>query len=414
MNNNPLLYKGLIWCFGALYALVAFISFWHCIAFCLVGNPIWISVMMSFAFEVGLAATLFSVLTTDNKNNYVAWVLMTFLTGVQVIGNVYSVYKYMVESGTKFYTYIQDSMLHWFVEDVPTNEIMSIIAIILGALLPIVALLMTAMVSNNLKIWLNKRSNEAPAPIVIPDNEYSNKSEMPEAGEDENGFTPPEEDKSDTSQEESKDIKLDNKTLQERKEFYDYIDELRENENNTVESQQEPANEEENLKDENSDVKSEGEKVLNGEEYPLFDDPSAGFQDDYNLDFAEEDRSSDKPIQDAVVDNPVADVSILDIDNAPARESATETLNPIPKHAEPDWNKVEKHPLKGIVDDGEAVEIRNTTDPRFVGNSGKHSVQDHPQDSSIIDPSPLTDTIKKNVEVIQQKAGPFSLFKPGN
>ena len=392
MNNNPLLYKGLIWCFGALYALVAFISFWHCIAFCLVGNPIWISVMMSFAFEVGLAATLFSVLTTDNKNNYVAWILMTFLTGVQVIGNVYSVYKYMVESGTKFYIYIQDSMLHWFVEDVPTNEIMSIIAIILGALLPIVALLMTAMVSNNLKMWLNKRSNETPAPIVIPDNEYSNKSEMPEAGEDENGFTPPVEDKTVAPQEEAKDIKPDNETPLEGKELNDYLDEIRENRDNTIESLQEPAN---------------------GVEYPLFDDPSAGFQDDYNLDFAEEDRSSDKPIQDAVVDNPGADVSILDIDNAPARESATETLNPIPEHAEPDWNAVEKHPLKGVVGDGKPVEIRNTTNPRFIGNSGKHSVQDQPQDSSIIDPSPLTDTIKKNVEVIQQKAGPFSLFKPG-
>lgn len=381
MNNNPLLYKGLIWCFGALYALVAFISFWHCIAFCLVGNPIWISVMMSFAFEVGLAATLFSVLTTDNKNNYVAWILMTFLTGVQVIGNVYSVYKYMVESGTKFYIYIQDSMLHWFVEDVPTNEIMSIIAIILGALLPIVALLMTAMVSNNLKMWLNKRSNETPAPIVIPDNEYSNKSEMPEANEDENGFTPPVEDKT-VDPQEAKEIKSDNEALLE-KDPNDYLDEIREN------------------------------RAI-GEEYPLFDDPSAGFQDDYNLDFAEEDRSSDKPIQDAVVDSPVADVSILGIDNAPTRENATETLNPIPEHAEPDWNAVEKHPLRGVVGDGVPVEIRNTTNPEFVGNSDKHSVQEQPQDSSIIDPSPLTDTIKKNVEVIQQKAGPFSLFKPGN
>lgn len=393
MNNNPLLYKGLIWCFGALYALVAFISFWHCIAFCLVGNPIWISVMMSFAFEVGLAATLFSVLTTDNKNNYVAWILMTFLTGVQVIGNVYSVYKYMVESGTKFYTYIQDSMLHWFVEDVPTNEIMSIIAIILGALLPIVALLMTAMVSNNLKMWLNKKSNEVLPSIVIPDNEYSNKSEMPEADEDENGFTPQSEDKTVSPQEEAKDIKLDNETLQERKDLYDYLDEIRENRNNTVESLQGPAN---------------------GEEHPLFDDQSAGFQDDYNLDFAEEDRSSDKPIQDVVVDNPGTDVSILDIDNTPAKESATETLKPIPEYAEPDWNAVEKHPLTGVIGDGEPVEIRNTTDPGLIGNSGKHSVQDQPQDSSIIDPSPLIDTIKKNAEVIQQKAGPFSLFKPGN
>lgn len=181
-NKNPLFYKGLIFCFSVLYLLVAFISFWHCIAFCLVGNPMWISVMMSFAFEVGLAATLFSILTTDNKNTFVAWILMTFLTFVQVIGNVYSVFKYMIESGTNFYVYIQDSMLHWFVEDVSTKDIMSIIAIILGALLPIVALLMTSMVSNNLKIWLNRnKQDEIPLPpgAPIPDNEFSNQPENP-------------------------------------------------------------------------------------------------------------------------------------------------------------------------------------------------------------------------------------------
>ena len=162
-------HKGLIWSFGVLYALVAFISFYHCVAFCLVGNPLWIAVMMSFAFEVGLALTLFSILTTENKNTVIPWILMGFLTLVQVVGNVYSVYKYMVESATNFYTYINDSMLHWFVDSVSNKDIMSIIAIVLGALLPIVALMMTNMVANNIKLLYGRKKEENEPHNIVPE-----------------------------------------------------------------------------------------------------------------------------------------------------------------------------------------------------------------------------------------------------
>ena len=380
MNNNPLFYKGLIVCFGLLYALVAFISFWHCIAFCLVGNPIWISVMMSFAFEVGLAATLFSVLTTDNKNNYVAWILMTFLTGVQVIGNVYSVYKYMIETGTKFYTYINDSMLHWFVEDVPTNEIMSIIAIILGALLPIVALLMTAMVSNNLKLWLNKKKDkELPPAEPIPDNEYSNIPEIPEETEPDVDSNPgrsvdeilderylekqyPSDIKDLQEFDQDPEIPENKETedlVKDRDEFYSALDEFKEQEERTKKS-------EELFKEHFNEI------------------PESLGDEDYNLDFKEEDRSNDKPIQEVVVDSPVADVSILGIDNQPAQENASETLSP---------SEIETHPLKGKVEGNEdIIDVRN---------------------APIVDPSPISENIKKNIDVIQQRRGPFSLFKPG-
>lgn len=181
--NSKFLYRGLIISFTALYLLVAFISFWHCIAFCLVGNPMWISIMMSFAFEVGLALTLFSILTTENKSTVVPWILMTFLTFVQIIGNVYSVFKYMIESGTDFYKYINDSMLRWFIEDAPQGDVQSIIAIILGALLPIVALLMTSMVSNNLKL-IFKKGDVEPEPEPDPEREPLPVPHIEEAGID--------------------------------------------------------------------------------------------------------------------------------------------------------------------------------------------------------------------------------------
>ena len=155
------IFKGLIWSFLILYLSVALISGYHCVEFCMVGNPLILSIIMSFAFEVGLALTLFSILISDkNKNNTVSWILMSLLTCVQVMGNIYSVEKYMETSNTNFYIYIQNGFLHWFTEDMPEKEVMSIIAIILGALLPFVALLMTSMVARNWKDHMEKKNME--------------------------------------------------------------------------------------------------------------------------------------------------------------------------------------------------------------------------------------------------------------
>ena len=155
------IFKGLIWSFLILYLSVALISGYHCVEFCMVGNPLILSIIMSFAFEVGLALTLFSILISDkNKNNTVSWILMSLLTCVQVMGNIYSVEKYMETSNNNFYIYIQNGFLHWFTEDMPEKEVMSIIAIILGALLPFVALLMTSMVTRNWKDHMEEKRIE--------------------------------------------------------------------------------------------------------------------------------------------------------------------------------------------------------------------------------------------------------------
>jgi len=430
MNKNPLFYKGLIWCFGALYALVAFISFWHCIAFCLVGNPVWISVMMSFAFEVGLAATLFSVLTTDNKNNYVAWLLMTFLTGVQVIGNVYSVYKYMVESGTKFYVYIQDSMLHWFVEDVPTNEIMSIISIILGALLPIVALLMTAMVSNNLKLWFSKKEEQEalPASEPVPDNEFSNKAEMPvvtSVAGDENGTPAKEEeeqwpteippaDDPDLAHTEAMINGMyaggsDEDLMKSREEFYKALDEYAEESKVQQDFAETPE-----IPEAQEEIQETSDEEELSEEIPT-EEPNSDTADeeDFNLDFKEE-QVPEIPIQEAVVEPPVADVSLLDIDNAPAEKSATETLNPqeqVPEGTplDPSCGCI-KRTLHGQVNGGEPFEVMNTIE------NHQHDWEDwkktHLPNGQVIDTSVITDTINQNIEVMRQNNGPFSVFRP--
>ena len=174
MNEHlkNIFYKCLTWCFFGLWVLVAIISMYHTGLFFAVGNPMWLACIMSVAFEVGLALTLFSILTTDNHKSTVPWVLMVLLTAVQICGNVYSVFKYMIvnKTATDAYTYINGSFLHWFVEDMPKTDVLSIISIMLGAILPIVALFMTDMVANNFKLRMdidNKKKDDIDTEAVL-------------------------------------------------------------------------------------------------------------------------------------------------------------------------------------------------------------------------------------------------------
>lgn len=142
--------KIFIYAFLFLYTLVAFISFCHAIEFFDIGNTHWMSIMLAFAFELGLAVCLASILIGTNKRNNIAWLLLTILVLVQVIGNTYSVFKFISESGYDYYNYLAKPML-FMIEEVSQETIKIIISWIMGAILPIVALLMTEMVANGIK-----------------------------------------------------------------------------------------------------------------------------------------------------------------------------------------------------------------------------------------------------------------------
>ena len=109
--KEKLVNKIFIYAFLFLYALVAFISFCHAIEFFDIGNVHWMSIMLAFAFELGLAVCLASILIGTNKRNSIAWVLLTILVIVQVIGNTYSVFKFISESGVDYYNYLAKPML---------------------------------------------------------------------------------------------------------------------------------------------------------------------------------------------------------------------------------------------------------------------------------------------------------------
>jgi len=144
--NKHVIYISL---FAILYLIVAFSSFWHAVAFFGLANNSWMSVILAFAFEIGQAAVLFSLLTSKkDRGRIMPWVLMTMFTLVQVIGNVYSSYKYIITNSVENLRYFKEPIFVW--TELPDAQANVIIVYLVGALLPIAALLLTSMITNYL------------------------------------------------------------------------------------------------------------------------------------------------------------------------------------------------------------------------------------------------------------------------
>ena len=135
--------------FAILYLIVAFSSFFHAVSFFGLANNSWMSVILALAFEIGQAAVLFSLLTSKkDRSRVMPWVLMFMFTLVQVIGNVFSSYKYIVTNSIENLRYFKEPISIW--TSIPDDQATVIIVYLVGALLPIAALLLTSMITNYL------------------------------------------------------------------------------------------------------------------------------------------------------------------------------------------------------------------------------------------------------------------------
>ena len=143
--------------FAILYAVVALVSLIHSFSFFGLANNTGMSVMLGLAFEIGQAAVLFAILTSSkDRSRFMPWALMTLLTLVQIIGNVFSSYKYLMQHNVGDLQYFKEPIFVW--TDLPENVTTVLVTYIVGAILPIVALCMTAMIANYLED--NKKEKE--------------------------------------------------------------------------------------------------------------------------------------------------------------------------------------------------------------------------------------------------------------
>jgi hypothetical protein len=163
--TNRGLYWGLIITFALLYLCVGFVSTLHSITFFHLANSMSLAVLLGLTYEVGQASVLFSILMSEkNKGKYLPWALMFLLTALQVTANVYASFKYMVASGSNDWTFWQKSIL-FGVQSSNPEVYQVIISWISGALLPIVALGMTALVAQNMKFMNEENEAQPESPV---------------------------------------------------------------------------------------------------------------------------------------------------------------------------------------------------------------------------------------------------------
>ena len=164
--------------FAILYISVALVSTFHAVSFFGLANNSWVSVMLAITFEIGQAAVLFSILTgASGKNKIIPWILMCVLTLVQILGNVFSSYEYLITNSANNLRFFKEPIFVW--TDLPDDQCNVILTYIIGAILPIVALLMTSMVTN----YLNK--DEEPIKEIKNDNiQYVGTNDSGTTGQD--------------------------------------------------------------------------------------------------------------------------------------------------------------------------------------------------------------------------------------
>ena len=145
--------------FAILYITVALVSLIHSFAFFGLANDNAMSIMLGTTFEIGQAAVLLSILTSKkDRSRIMPWCLMILLTAVQVLGNVYSSYKYLMTHSTGDLRFFKEPIFIW--TTLPDAQATVIITYIVGAILPIVALCMTSMVSNYIEDTSNEDTND--------------------------------------------------------------------------------------------------------------------------------------------------------------------------------------------------------------------------------------------------------------
>ena len=155
--------------FSVLYLIVAFSSFFHAVEFFELSNVTWMGIILAMAFEIGQAAVLMSILTSpQDRKKYTPWILMCILTLVQIIGNVYSSYKYIMLNSPENLKYFKEPIFIW--TQLPDAEATVIITYVSAAILPIVALLMTSMITN----YLSDQSEETNTQVTVSENEQEN------------------------------------------------------------------------------------------------------------------------------------------------------------------------------------------------------------------------------------------------
>lgn len=172
MNKKKITKYIYIGLFAALYLSVALVSGIHAVAFFSLANAPALGVMLAITFEIGQAAVLFSLLTNPNQRKKImTWVQLSIFTLVQILGNVYSSYKYIVSNSMENLRFFKEPVFIW--TDLPDQMCNVIITYLVGGILPISALLLTEMLTS----YLYKEEDKVPELVKQEEKEIKEEPE---------------------------------------------------------------------------------------------------------------------------------------------------------------------------------------------------------------------------------------------
>ena len=161
--------------FAILYLAVGLVSTIHAVQFFGLANSPVLGTILAVTFEIGQAAVLFNLLTNPlQRKKIMPWALMFILTAVQILGNIFSSYKYLITNSNENLRFFKEPIFVW--TDLPDQECNVIITYIVGAILPIVALCLTEMVVSYLG---DDKETKQIEPVVEPtDDKISQEPEI--------------------------------------------------------------------------------------------------------------------------------------------------------------------------------------------------------------------------------------------
>lgn len=143
--------------FVALFIGVSTVSLFHSIEFFGLTNCPWKCVTLAVCFELGQAVTLYGILAGSKERSgmfrFMSWMLMSVFCLIQIIGNLFASYRYLMLNSTGDIKYFTETVTNvWCPDMVSPSQAPVVIVYIAGAILPIVTLFLTYIVNNIIEV----------------------------------------------------------------------------------------------------------------------------------------------------------------------------------------------------------------------------------------------------------------------
>jgi len=167
MGNIDKLKKLVVISFLLVPLSSATISAFHLERFLALGNHTYLSVASAVTYEIAnITAMLIFVILERIKKSFV-WISFIILILMQIIGNIYYSFDYIYIKLTEQSTWVANyfKIMSVITNVTDNNILIFILSVIIGAPVPIIAILLTKSVSDYLSNERNKDSLEKPSTV---------------------------------------------------------------------------------------------------------------------------------------------------------------------------------------------------------------------------------------------------------